>query len=126
MFDKKVELKKLQNEVKYSVIITDVIMTFYVLWLIITNTSTPIPGILFGYTPIGTWMLLHASELFNLCPTYKCMIIHTLSVYGCSLFHLNIGFGIISLCFMRWIMLIWGIILMIIIVNKIIKGISCI
>lgn len=121
MQDKRITLKNLQNEVKVSVILTDVLMTAYVFWLIMTNTSTPIPGILFGYTPIGAWLLLHASKLFSLCPTHKCMIWHTLAVYGCSLYHLNIGFDTITLYTMRWIMLIWGIILAFEIILRIYK-----
>ena len=60
-------LKKIGEEIKYSVVITDLIMTLYCLWLIVTNTSSWIPGALFGYTPFGIWLLLKANKLFKFC-----------------------------------------------------------
>ena len=53
-------IKKIGREVKCSVILTDVIMTLYVLWLIITNTAHWLPGVLFSWTPLGTLMLFRA------------------------------------------------------------------
>lgn len=40
-------LKNIGKEVQYSAIDTDIVMTIYVLWLIITNTAHWLPGVLF-------------------------------------------------------------------------------
>ena len=61
-------------------------MTLYVLWLIITNDSSWIPGILFGFTPFGAWMLLEANRLFGFCLTHRLMIYHIFLVYMCCVY----------------------------------------
>ena len=66
-------------------------MTLYVLWLIITNDSSWIPGILFGFTPFGAWMLLEANRLFGFCLTHKLMIYHIFLVYFSSGFETTFG-----------------------------------
>ena len=110
-------IKNIEIEVKLVVILTDVIMTLYVLWLIITNTSTWIPGALFGFTPFGAYELYRAGKLFHLCKTYNLMIVHNLLVYCCCLYQAQIGFGS-QLCAMRWIMFMSGFILILFIIFK--------
>lgn len=105
-------LKRIAKEVQYSVIITDIIMTIYVLWLIITNRSDWLPGLLFSWTPIGSWLLFRANKLFHLCLTHKLMLIHSSLIYFCCIYQAYIGFGLI-LYPMRWLMFVSGIILMI-------------
>lgn len=111
-------IKTIETEVKFIVVLTDVIMTFYVLWLIITNTSTWILGAIFGFTPLGAYELFRAGKLFHLCKTYKCMIIHSLFVYCCCIYQAKIGFEN-QLSAMRWIMFISGFILILFIIFKI-------
>lgn len=111
-------IKDIETEVKFIVVLTDVIMTFYVLWLIITNTSTWILGTIFGFTPLGAYELFRAGKLFHLCKTYKCMIIHSLLIYCCCIYQAKIGFGN-QLGAMRWIMFISGFILILFIIFKI-------
>ena len=67
MQDKLTLIKYIGNRIQKGVILTDLAMTLYVLWLIITNDSSWIPGILFGFTPFGAWMLLEANRLFGFC-----------------------------------------------------------
>lgn len=110
-------IKNIETEVKLVVVLTDVIMTLYVLWLIITNTSTWILGVIFGFTPLGAYELFKAGKLFNLCKTYKCMIIHSLFIYCCCIYQAKIGFGN-QLNIMRWIMFISGFILILFIIFK--------
>ena len=111
-------IKDIETEVKLIVVLTDVIMTLYVLWLIITNTSTWIPGTIFGFTPLGAYELFRAGKLFHLCKTYKFMIIHSLLIYCCCIYQAKVGFSNI-LGTMRWIMFISGIILILFIIFKI-------
>ena len=110
-------IKNIETEVKFIVVLTDVIMTFYVLWLIITNTSTWIPGTIFGFTPLGAYELFRAGKLFHLCKTYKLMIIHSLLIYCCCIYQAEIGFSN-QLIHMRWIMFISGIVLIISVIFK--------
>lgn len=93
MKEKILLIKQIEAEVKIIVVITDLLMTLYVLWLILTNTSTWIPGVLFGFTPLGAYELLRAGKLFHLCTTYKLMILHILLVYGCCVYQAQYGFG---------------------------------
>lgn len=93
MKEKILLIKHIESEVKLIVVITDLMMTLYVLWLIGTNTSTWIPGVLFGFTPLGAYELLRAGKLFHLCTTYKLMILHILAVYGCCVYQAQYGFG---------------------------------
>lgn len=79
-------IKKIGNEIKLAVVHTDVIMTLYVLWLIVTDTASWIPGALFGFTPFGVWELLRANKLFHLCIIHKLMIWHIFIVYCCCIF----------------------------------------
>lgn len=110
-------LRRIEFEIKVGVILTDIIMTFYVLWLIITNDSSWIPGALFGFTPFGAYELYRAGTLFHLCRTHKCMLIHIVAVYCCCIYQAQFGFGD-TLAAMRWIMFITGFILMLIITFK--------
>lgn len=110
-------LKSIENEIKYSVIITDIIMTIYVLWLILTNTSHWLPGILFGLTPYGTWLLLKANKLFHLCMTHKLMLIHSFMIYLCCIYQAQFGFGIL-LYPMRWVIFTIGFLLIIQLIYK--------
>lgn len=105
-------LKEISKEVKYSVVLTDVILTLYVLWLIITNTSHWLPGVLFSWTPIGTWLLLRANKLFQLCLIHRLMIFHSFIVYLCCVYQVQYGFGIL-LYPMRWLMFLSGLFLII-------------
>lgn len=100
-------IKKIGKEVQYSVVLTDIILTTYVLWLIVTNTSHWLPGVLFSWTPAGAWLLLRANRLFNFCILHKLMIFHSFAVYCCCVFQSQFGFGIM-LYPMRWLMLILG------------------
>ena len=110
-------IKKIGREVKCSVILTDVVMTLYVLWLIITNTTHWLLGVLFGWTPLGTLMLFRANKLFNLCLTHKLMIIHSFLVYMCCVYQAYYGFG--NLLYpMRIIMFTSGFILIVITIIK--------
>lgn len=79
-------IKEISAKVKYSVVITDIILTVYVLWLIATDTAHWLPGMLFGYTPVGAYLLLRANKLFHLCLTHKLMIIHSFIVYLCCVY----------------------------------------
>lgn len=117
METKHVLIKNIETEVKVIVVLTDVIMTLYVLWLIITDTSTWILGAIFGFTTLGAYELFRAGKLFHLCKTYKCMIIHSLLVYCCCIYQAEIGFGN-QLSIMRWIMFISGFILIFLIIFK--------
>lgn len=110
-------IKNIETEVKFIVVLADVIMTLYVLWLIITNTSTCILGFIFGFTPLGAYELFRAGKLFHFCKTYKLMIIHSLSIYCCCIYQAEIGFSN-QLVTMRWIMFISGIILIISVIFK--------
>ena len=110
-------IKKIGREVKCSVVLTDVIMTLYVLWLIITNTAHWLPGVLFSWTPLGTLMLFRANKLFNLCLTHKLMIIHSFLIYMCCVYQAYYGFG--NLLYpMRIIMFTSGFILIVITIIK--------
>lgn len=100
-------LKEISLKVKYSVVITDMILTIYVLWLIATDTAHWLPGMLFGYTPVGAYLLLRANKLFHLCLTHKLMIIHSFVVYLCCVYQAYYRFGIM-LYPMRWLMFISG------------------
>lgn len=111
-------LKQIEKELKLGIIIIDVLITLYVLWLIITNTSTWIIGILFGFTPFGAYELFKADALFKFCITHKLMIIHILCVYTCCVYQAYVGFGDILYC-MRWIMFILGLLLLTNIIYKI-------
>lgn len=110
-------LKKIEREIKLGVILTDIIMTVYVMWLIATNDSTWLIGVLFGFTPFGAFELLRASKLFNFCITHKLMLSHTVAVYLCCVYQAQIGFGSI-LPIMRWIMFISGLILILVLTIK--------
>lgn len=96
--------------VRMDVIIADVCMTVYCLFLIITDTSNVAPAFLFGFTPFGVRMLIKASEFYGLCYIHKAMILHSLSVAFCCAYHAGVGFGN-ALYPMRWIMFITGLIL---------------
>lgn len=101
-------LKDIRDRIQKGIIITDIIMTLYVFWLIVTNTSSWIPGILFGFTPFGVWLLWEANKLFGFCLTQKLMLVHIVAVYMCCVYQAYIGFGDI-LYPMRWIMFISGV-----------------
>lgn len=103
MNDKISLLKEIGGQLQRGIVITDLFVTLYVLWLIITNTSHWIPGAIFGFTPFGVWILLKANKLFGFCLTHKLMIWHTFAVYCCCIYQAYIGFNIL-LYPMRWIM----------------------
>lgn len=117
-------IKHIETEVKLLVGVTDIIMTLYVLWLIVTNTSTWIPGALFGFTPLGAYELFRAGKLFHLCATYKLMIIHSLLIYCCCLYQAEYDFGE-YLATMRWTMFLSGVILILLIIFKICPCYEC-
>lgn len=117
-------IKHIETEVKLLVGVTDIIMTLYVLWLIVTNTSIWIPGALFGFTPLGAYELFRAGKLFHLCTTYKLMIIHSLLIYCCCLYQAEYDFGK-YLATMRWIMFLSGVILILLIIFKICPCYEC-
>lgn len=104
-------LRHIELEVKFGVIITDLLMTLYVLWLIITNDSSWIPGAILGFTPFGAIELIRAGKLFHLCINHKLMIIHIMCVYGCCIYQACYGFGN-ALEEMRSIMFISGLLLL--------------
>ena len=104
-------MRHIELEVKFGVIITDFLMTAYVLWLIITNTSSWVPGAIFGFTPFGAIELIRAGKLFNLCTNHKLMIIHIMCVYGCCIYQAYYGFGSV-LPVMRIIMFAFGTLLL--------------
>lgn len=117
-------LKNIELEIKLVVAITDIIMTLYVLWLIVTNTSTWIPGALFGFTPLGAYELFRAGKLFHLCRIYNLMIIHSLLIYCCCLYQAEFGFGEYLSTF-RWTMFITGAILTICVIFKLCSCYEC-
>lgn len=104
-------IKQIGREVQLSVVATDIVMTIYVLWLIVTDTAHWLPGVLFSWTPIGTFLLLRANKLFHLCIIHKLIIIHSTLVYMCCVYQAYFGFGCI-LYPMRWLMFISGLYLM--------------
>lgn len=110
--EKSILLKKIGRQIKWGVVGTDLSMTLYVLWLIITNDSTWVIGILFGFTPFGAYELYKASDLFGLCIYHKLMLLHTVLVYGCCVYQAYYGFGE-YLYIMRWIMFLFGFLLII-------------
>ena len=114
-------LKKIGEEIKYSVVITDLIMTLYCLWLIITNTSSWIPGALFGYTPFVILLLLKANKLFKFCLIHRLMLLHTGAVYCCCMYQAYYGFEE-YLGLFRQIMFLSGLYL---IVSLIVKRCKC-
>lgn len=118
MKDKLSILKELQLEIKYGIILTDLLMTLYVLWLIITNKSTWLAGAVLGFTPYGAYLLLRADKLYDLCICHKLMIIHIMCVYACCIYQAEYGFGD-YLPVMRWILFIIGVnIFILTIINK--------
>lgn len=112
VYEKSLLLKKISLEIKIGVVLMDILMTLYVLWLIITNTSTWLVGALLGFTPFGAYELLRADKLFGFCIVHKLMIWHIVAVYCCCIFQAKIGFGV-ALPYARWIMFISGVYLII-------------
>ena len=112
VYEKSLLLKKISLEIKIGVVLMDILMTLYVLWLIITNTSTWIIGALLGFTPFGAYELLRADKLFGFCIVHKLMIWHIVAVYCCCIFQAKIGFDA-ALLYARWIMFISGVYLII-------------
>lgn len=110
-------LRQIELEIKIGIIVIDVMMTLYVLWLIITNSSTWLIGILFGFTPFGVFELIRASKLFNLCICHKLMLYHIIAVYCCCIYQAYICFGT-TLAIMRWIMFIIGFVLFLLVLFK--------
>lgn len=113
-------LRQIEKEIKLGVIIIDIFMTLYVLWLILTNTSTWLVGVVFGYTPLGVFWLFKASKLFNLCYIHKSMLMHTTLVYGCCVWQAQYGFGD-YLYIARWTMFLTGFLLIQILLYKLIN-----
>lgn len=96
-------IKSIGRSVRIDVIIADICMTLYCLYLIITDSSNVAPAFLFGFTPFGVRMLLKASQFYGLCYIHKAMIIHSLCVSFCCAYQAGVGFGS-ALYVMRWIM----------------------
>lgn len=107
MEDHKTLLRQICDEIRFGVVFTDFLMTIYVLWLIITNTSSWIPGAILGYSIFGAIELFRASRLFNLCIIHKLMLIHSGLVYSCCIYQAHYGFGE-QLVYMRWIIFLSG------------------
>lgn len=110
MKDKLCLLKRISKEIKLGVVLTDVVMTLYVGWLIFTDTTHWLPGTLFSWTPLGIVLLLRANKLLGLCLTHKLMIYHSGLVYMCCVYQAYYGFGC-TLPYFRWIMFITGLLL---------------
>lgn len=102
-------LRTIEKELKFGVVWIDVFMTLYVLWLILTNASTWLVGVLFGFTPFGVIQLFRAHELFNFCIWHKLMLIHTVMVYLCCIYQAYFGFDSEVLPIARWIMFLFGV-----------------
>ena len=98
-------INKIGKEIKYSVVFTDIMLTIYVLWLILTDTAHWLPGALLGYTPIGLQLLLKSNKIFHLCIVHRAMLIHSFLVYCCCVYQAYYGFGAI-LYPIRWVMFI--------------------
>lgn len=97
--------------IRRDVILCEVAMTTYVLYLIITNNSNVWVGSIFGFSPWGVNMLFLASRIYGLCRLHKMMIIHISAVTGCIILHYEIGWGEL-LPIMRWLMFSSGAFLM--------------
>ena len=117
VYEKSLLVKKIGLEIKIGVVLMDLLMTLYVLWLIITDTSTWIVGALLGFTPFGAYELLRADKLFGFCIVHKLMIWHTVAVYCCCVFEAKVGFSDI-LPYARWTMFLSGVYL----IYKLIKN----
>lgn len=115
--DRLLLLRAMSKEIKIGVIATDILLTIYVLWLIITNTSTALVGELFGYTPFGLYLLLRANKVFGLCMLHKAMLAHSGAVFLCCVIQSEIGFGDMLSMF-RWLMFLWGLFLIIVLFVK--------
>lgn len=102
-------IRTIEKELKFGVVWIDVLMTLYVLWLILTNASTWLVGVLFGFTPFGVIQLFRAHELFNFCIWHKLMLIHTVTVYLCCIYQAYFGFSAEVLPIARWIMFLFGV-----------------
>lgn len=100
-------IRDIEKDVKRDVLLSDMAMTLYCLYLIIADSSTMWIGFIFGFTPWGIKMLLKASRFFHLCFIHKAMIIHILMVYICIMYHAEIGFGE-RLGLFRWLMFLTG------------------
>ena len=107
MEDHKTLLRQICDEIRFGVVFTDFLMTIYVLWLIITNTSSWIPGAILGYSIFGAFELFRASKLFNLCIIHKLMLVHSGLVYSCCIYQAHYGFEE-QLVYMRWLMFLSG------------------
>lgn len=108
--DKISQLKSIAKEIQIGVILIDILLTLYVLWLIITDTSSRVVGELFGFTPFGTYLLLRANKVFGLCWLHKLMLLHSSAVYICCIYQAEIGFANVLSEF-RWVMFSWGVLL---------------
>lgn len=110
-------INKIGKEIKYSVVFIDIILTIYVLWLILTDTSHWLLGALLGYTPIGLQLLLKSNKIFHLYITRRMMLIHSFLVYCCCIYQAYYGFGVM-LYPIRWTMFISGLCLIIQLIIK--------
>lgn len=100
-------INKIGKEIKYSVVFTDIMLTIYVLWLILTDTAHWLPGALLGYIPIGLQLLLKSNKIFHLCIVHRVMLIHSFLVYFCCIYQAYYGFGNM-LYPIRWLMFVSG------------------
>lgn len=110
-------INKIGKEIKYSIVFTDIMLTIYVLWLILTDTAHWLPGALLGYTPIGLQLLLKSNKIFHLCIVHRAMLIHSFLVYCCCVYQAYYGFDDM-LYPIRWVMFISGLCLIIQLIIK--------
>lgn len=113
-------IRRIEREVRRDVLLADLFMTLYCLYLIITDSATLWIGFVFGFTPMGCAMLVNASRLFKLCLTHKLMILHINMVSACVIYQAEVGFGD-WLPFMRSLMFSIGLLLWIRLIYQNIK-----
>ena len=100
-------IRKIGNDVRRDVLVADLVMTLYCLYLIVADSSTLWVGFVFGFTPYGARMLMKASEFYHLCFIHKAMIIHIVLVEMCVMWQAEVGFGDL-LPYFRWVMFLIG------------------
>lgn len=82
-----------QNDVRKDIVIQEVTMTAYCLWLILTDNRCIWLGFLFGIGPYSLKKTLKACRIFNLCLVHKMMVCHVFAVFCCIVYEYEIGFG---------------------------------
>lgn len=91
------EFRKLRVWIKYAPVLSDSLMTIYLLLLILGVDRNLVRIIYFfcGFSFLGDFLLYHASKLFKLCFLHRVFIIHNFSIIFCLYFNHTVGFGII-------------------------------